>query len=218
MAPVEAADARPEDPTHDRPLARHDLAEDGKAKARVEIPKRMPEATGDSELDHRDPATGLHHARELAHGRDGVIDVPQEIREGQMVERLVRERNGFGPRFDELLENAGPLARDREHVGALVESDDATAVAPHERLGDHARSGRDVEHAIAGTRPDRIDERAAPARILPEREDRRDAVVRPADAREDAFRIARDQRVESDRGAHGYAVSSTRGSRPVWER
>src|SRR5258706_5534428 len=218
MAPVEAADAWPEEPTHDRPLARHDLAEDGKAKARVEIPKRMPEAAGHCELDHRDPAAGLHHARELAHGRGGVLDVPQEIRERQMVERLVRERDALGPSFDELLEDAGPLPRDREHVGALVEPDDAAAVAPHKRLGDHARAGRDVEHAIAGTRSDRVDERAAPARILAEREDRTDAVVRPADAGEDAFRIARDQRVESDRGAHGYAVSSTRGSRPVWER
>jgi hypothetical protein len=58
-----------------------------------------------------------------------------------------------------------------------------------ERARDHAGAGRDVEDEVARLRVHGRDERAPPARILAEREDRGDAVVRPGDAGEDARRV-----------------------------
>ena len=67
--------------------------------------------------------------------------------------------------------------RGAEHVRALIEANDTTAIAAAELARDHPRAGRDVEHDVGGCRGDRGDERVAPARILAEREDRSDAVV-----------------------------------------
>ena len=63
-----------------------------------------------------------------------------------------------------------------------------------ERLRDHPRPGRDIEHPVGGARIDRIDDHATPPRILAEREDRRDAIVRRRDPGEDAVRVSRGHR------------------------
>jgi hypothetical protein len=58
-----------------------------------------------------------------------------------------------------------------------------------ERGRDHAGAGRDIEHELARLSIDRCHEGAAPAGILTEREDGRDAIVRAPDPGEDARRI-----------------------------
>ena len=78
-------------------------------------------------------------------------------------------------RLDELDAVAEPPPRDGEHVGALVEPGDAVA-AGEQLLRDEARSRRDVEHGAAVAR-DARHHRAAPARILAERQRRADPVV-----------------------------------------
>jgi len=85
-----------------------------------------------------------------------------------VIERRVGERQGFGTSVNEPGEEAVPVARGGEHVGALIEPDDAAPV-PRAQCGcDHAGPGRDVEDELARLRIDRGDERAAPAGILAE--------------------------------------------------
>src|SRR5450759_2347300 len=155
----------------------------------------------DDGFDEQDEAgrTGISRPRvsvglgEFAGGR-GIVDVAQEIREGQVVEERVHERQALCARLDELLEDTFAGPRDAQHVRALIEPDDRAPVAVVQRLRDHSRAGRDIEHAIRRARIDRVDERATPPRILTKREDRRDAVVRHRDPGEDALGVARGHR------------------------
>ncbi len=132
---------------------------------------------GHTELDHGDPTAGLHDAGELAHGRRGIVNVAQKIREGEVVERRAVERQVLGASFDDRLEYTVARPRHPEHVRALVEPDDRAAEAIMEGLSDHARAGGDIEHAVRRARVDDVDERAPPSRILTERKDRRDPVI-----------------------------------------
>ena len=95
-----------------------------------------------------------------------------------MVERRVREGQFLRAAEDDLIEDAVTLASAREHVGALIETDDVAAIPADELRRDHAGAGGYVEDAIVATRVDRLDGRMAPARILTERQDRGDAVIR----------------------------------------
>ena len=77
-----------------------------------------------------------------------------------MVELAIRERQRFGLAANQLdarsasAGSAASLRRARASIsGALVEPDDAAAVAAHELLGDHAGSGGDIEHALVGRAP-----------------------------------------------------------------
>ena len=80
-------------------------------------------------------------------------------------------------------------ARPVEHRLALIEADDLAATAPGEREGDHARTRGDIEHALAGARVDRPNERVAPARILAEAEHRAHTVVGRGQALEELERV-----------------------------
>jgi hypothetical protein len=76
-------------------------------------------------------------------------------------------------------------AADLQHPGALVDADDGAALLPGELDRDRGGAGRDVEDDVAGPRLDPRDEEAPPARVLPEREQRRIAVVGRAERREE---------------------------------
>ena len=86
-------------------------------------------------------------------------------------------------------EQAIPIARRGEHVGTLIQADDAARVPLAERACDQTGPGRDIEHELARLRVDGCDECAAPAGILTEREDRGDPIVRTPDPGEDAWCI-----------------------------
>jgi hypothetical protein len=68
-----------------------------------------------------------------------------------------------------------------ENLGTLIETNDSTAVPTHERSGDHAGATGHIEHAIASFGANRSNERPSPTRILPQREQGRDPLIRRRD-------------------------------------
>src|SRR5262249_43085531 len=79
----------------------------------------------------------------------------------------------------------------REHLGALVEADHRGAFLPDQLCCDQPRSGCDIEDAVAGSGFDTRDEEAAPAGVLPQREQARVAVVGRPERSEKLARAAR---------------------------
>jgi len=131
-----------------------------------------------SPIEHRDRAAWPDDARQLRERRSGVVHVAEQICEGDMVEGRVGERDGLCGGLDQLHVYLEPVARDREHLLALVEPGYAEAAA-HELGGHQAGSCCDIEDMpiVGKTRC----EEAPPARILAEREHGVDAVVRGAE-------------------------------------
>src|SRR4051812_21570975 len=120
----EAADARPEEAPDLVPTGRDQPSRSRQADPHPELPEWTPHAVRNGELEHRDRAARPHHARQLAHGRGGVVDVAEEVRHGERRELVVRERQRLGAALDELdLQAARPLARNREHLRTLVDAD-----------------------------------------------------------------------------------------------
>ena len=113
-----------------------------------EIPGRPPDAAREAELEHRDRPARAHDARELGERRRGIVDVPEEVGERQVVERGVGKRQRVGRRLDELDAAVEPLAGASEHLGALVEAGDAKAPREQPRR-DEPGARRHVEHAAA---------------------------------------------------------------------
>ena len=80
----------------------------------------------------------------------------------------------------DLLRRAGEphaLRADLEHLGALVDADDVAVLLARELERDRCGAGRDVEHRVERLDVEPRDEEPAPARVLPERQDVRPAVV-----------------------------------------
>ncbi len=127
--------------------------------------------------------------------RRRVLDVAEQVGEGQMVELAVAERQRLrltphqldARRKSRIALEPPPCPG--EHVGALVESDDAAAVGANERLGHEARAGRDVEDAIALGGADGRHHRPPPARVLAEAEERPEGVVARGQPREELERL-----------------------------
>ncbi len=157
MAGVEALDARTEERADRGPLRREDATRERKPDARVQPPQRAPHATRQAELDHRHPTAGLHDSSELPHRGRGIVDVAQEIREGEVVERRVRKRQLLRAPFDDGLVDAVSSSGHRQHVRALIDPDHRAAVSIVQRLRDHAGARRDIENAVRGARVDRVD-------------------------------------------------------------
>ena len=127
--------------------------------------------------------------------RRHVVDVAEEIREGERVELPVGERQLLGPPLAQLDPIAQPGVRDpftssREHLRALVDADHRAArLRPRELDRDRRRPARNVEHALRVGRDPRDEERSPP-RVLPEREEAGVAVVRRAERSEQLTRVA----------------------------
>ena len=133
------------------PARRDQPARERQPDADPEVPRRPPDPPRQAELEHCDRPSGPDDPRELGEGRGGVVDVPQQVREGEVVERRVGERELVGGSLDERDAVAEALARAGEHLRALVEPGD-TESAPEQRLGDEPRAGRDVEDVTAVAR------------------------------------------------------------------
>ena len=97
MARVEAADARPEEAPDARPLARGEPPERRQPDRRVEAPgQARRRQRRHTELERGDAPAGPHDPRQLAQRRGGILDVAQQVGEGQRVEARVRERQRLG--------------------------------------------------------------------------------------------------------------------------
>jgi len=66
----------------------------------VELPERPPDAAREPELEHRDGPARPDDACQLAQRRGRVVDVPQQVGEGQPVEPAVLERQLLGVALD----------------------------------------------------------------------------------------------------------------------
>src|SRR5947199_313542 len=136
--------------------------------ADVSSPEWPPEPGRDGELEARDHAARADDAGELTEGRRRVVDITKEVREGERVEGGVVEREVFGARLDELDVRGQTLARNREHLRALVDTNDGAALLAEQLLCDRARTGGDVQHFFAGACLDSRDEESPPAGVLSE--------------------------------------------------
>jgi len=166
------------------------MAEYGQADSDVQLPGRSGHSSRNEEVEHRDSAPGSHHPGELLHRRGGVVDVAKEIRECQCVEGRVLEGQVLRPPFlelDSLAESRGVDSRAArgQHLAALVDSDDAAAVAADELDRNRSGPARHVEDGRRRAGLDPVDEEGAPARVLAEREQSRVAVVGLAERREE---------------------------------
>ena len=157
-----------------RPAGREEASGEREARADVNVPERANGTGGYAKLERRDKAAATDDPRELRQGRTRFVDVAEEIREGQVVEGAVGEWERFGRGLDELYAPAEAAVCHGEHLGALIEPRNAKA-APEELFCHEASPRRDVED-VTSSRQAR-DEKAAPERILSEREDGADAVV-----------------------------------------
>ena len=99
---MKAADARAEEAADLVPAGRHGGAGERQSHAHVQIPEGPPYAARETELEHAENAPRAHDPRELSHRRDGVADIPQEIRDGERVELVVGEGKGFRSSLAEL--------------------------------------------------------------------------------------------------------------------
>jgi hypothetical protein len=81
-------------------------------------------------------------------------------------------------------------ARPAKHLVALVEADDLTVAAADKLAGDQAGAGGYIEDALPWLRGDRLHQRAPPARVLAEAEERTHPVVAGGQAREQLKRVA----------------------------
>ena len=95
-----------------------------------------------------------------------------------------------GPEVLEQIDAPTPQPGPGQHLGALVDAHDGAPVAPHQLPGHQAGARGDVEHALGRTGVHSRDHRPAPARILPEAEQRGDQVVAVLEPREQLQRTA----------------------------
>ncbi len=162
---VEPADRRAEEPPHLVPTGRDQPAGHGQPDADPGVPERPPHPVGDVEFEHRDRSARADDPGQLAYRRRGVVDVTEEVREGEVVERRVGEGKLVGRGLDELDAPAEALPGAGEHLRALVEPRHAEA-ARDELRGDEAGARCDVEDVAAVAREPR-DEKPPPAGSCP---------------------------------------------------
>ena len=179
-----------------------------------------------AELQRGDPAARAQHARELAHRRGRILHVAQQVRERERVEARVGEGQRLGLRLHELdarartprSARARPRASRRSGRRPRPSTRSARAARPPPCP---CRSRRRARAAAA--RRDRVDERAAPARVLPEAERRRQRVVAARQPAEQLERLALARRRAALAAAlvagqliWGRSERLTRRARPRW--
>ena len=136
---------------------------------------------------------GAHDAGKPGERRRRVVDVAEQVGERQPGEARLGERKLLRPPLLEpnaraetrLLDPRAPFC---EHLRALVDPDHRAAVATRELDRHRSRAGGHVEHDFARRGLDPRDEEAPPARVLPEAQQRRVAVVGGAERSEEIAR------------------------------
>ena len=98
----QSTDARAEEAADLVPPRRDRTAGERQGESNIELPEQAPEWSGrDSELERRDRPPAARDARKLAHGRAGIVDVAEQVRERQRVELTVLEWQLLGIPVDE---------------------------------------------------------------------------------------------------------------------
>ena len=162
----------------------------GQHDPHVELPESASHTRrGDAEVQHRHRPARPHDAGELPDRCRRIVDVPEQVRDGESVERAVGKRQRLGSslvQLDSCAEFAGrhALPCDGEHLRAPVDAHDRAAVLPDELQRDRARSGGHVQHPCVRRDLEPRDEKPSPARVLAERQQTRVAVIGRAERRE----------------------------------
>src|SRR5919201_4328590 len=98
----EAADARPEESPDFAPTRRDRAAGERQAEPDVELPPRAPRPLRDPELERGERTSRPDDTRELPQRCAWVVDVAEQVGEGEAVERGVLEREVVGGSLHEL--------------------------------------------------------------------------------------------------------------------
>ena len=108
------ADARPEEPPDVAPARREQPSCQRQHDPYVELPQSAQRARRrDAELQQRHRPAGPNDAGQLTKGRRGVVDVAEQVRDGQRVERGIGERQCLGAALAELEDAQRELLRMR---------------------------------------------------------------------------------------------------------
>ena len=166
------ADARAEEAADLVPARRDDAARAG-SPTRTYSSQSGRRAARQPELERwRSSRRAGRRARARASVGGRVLDVAEQVRERERVERARRRTAAprRSPRRASAAGAAAASARRREHLGALVQPDDAAARPAGELERDRGGARRDVEHARRPGGVDARDEEPPPARVLAEGE------------------------------------------------
>ena len=123
----------------------------------------------------RDDAALAHNPRKLRESRLGFVDVAQQIRERQRVERAVAKRELFSSAGNELNAAFEATVNDaltplHEHAFGQIDTDNLSRRSPCQLQGDARRSARHVQDCRRSCGNDVIDHRPAPSPVLAHRE------------------------------------------------
>ena len=171
----ERADGAPEEVADLAPATSQRTSCEWQSEPDVELPERPRDPARNAELERGDDSSGANDAPELHHGRGGIGHVAQEVREREVVEGGVLERQLLRGRLHELDRVSEPSTCLRQHLRASVDSRDLVSAAQELRR-DQPRSGGNVQDVAA--RGNAGDEEPPPAGVLAEREHPADTVVR----------------------------------------
>ena len=149
-------------------------AGDWKPDADVELPQRPPDATRQTELERRHDPTGSHDPRQLGKCDYRILDVADQVRERERVERAVGKRKLLGAALaqrDPVGQAGGldPRLRAGEHLGLWSMPTTRQPFCRDELDRHRGRPGRHVEHRAVGPALDPGDEEPPPARVLSQR-------------------------------------------------
>src|SRR5438094_6424360 len=211
MIAIESLDAWSQEGTYSGPSLRDGSSDRWQSDPRVEPPHHSQERIArDAEIQCDDAAARADHPHELAHGGRGIVDVAQEVREGQVVEGFIWERQRLGASADE---RDVSIARGggSKHVRTSVETENLAAIPLGDRARDQTGPSRHIEYRIVRSSVEQRDEPLSPTRVLPKRKECSGALVRSSDPAKDAARVVR------SRGGHRPLRHVPRGAdrRPV---
>ncbi len=188
---VEGANTGSEKPADLEPAVRDRLAQHRQTQPDIELPERSNRRSfRQAELQACDVTARLDDAREFAKYRARIVDVAQQVRKRQMLERRGRKGKLLCPRLDEgdsrgLSCFSDSPATHLQHVEALIHTDDAAVVPSCERNSDRSSAGGNIQHYIVGTCFDARDQETAPSRVLPEAQEVRVAIIRRGERRKE---------------------------------
>ena len=92
----------------------------GRPTSHVELPERPPHAAREPELEHRHRPAGPDDADELAQRRGHVVDVAEQVGEGDGVELPVRERQSLGSPSRSSIRSLRPARATRSRPAASI--------------------------------------------------------------------------------------------------
>jgi hypothetical protein len=146
--------------------------------ADIKLPPRTPEAARNPEFEPGERTAGTEDPRQLAQSCARIGDVTQWVRERDGIEGVVVERQRLGISVHEADVRRQAAPGLGKHLGARVDADDAAPLLREQLPRDGTCSGRDVEDRVGRADVDVRHERAPPARVLAQGQERGVPVVR----------------------------------------